>query len=387
MLSHRRFRHPLLLVGLLCLAVQATPGFSMASASAPAPPAIAARSYILVDHATGRMLAGENADQRVEPASITKLMTAYVAFRALAENRIRLDELVPISERAWRAEGSRTFLKVGDRVPVEVLLLGMIVQSGNDAAIAVAERLGGSEDTFAQLMNQQAKRLGMKNSNFTNATGLPDPSLYTTARDIAILSRAMIREFPQFYRWYSQREFVWNNIRQGNRNGLLYRDSTVDGIKTGHTASAGYCLASSAERDGTRMIAAVFGTPSPKIREEASATLLNYGFAFFETVTLRKRGETVLQPRVYKGSAQYVAVAPQTAVAATIARGNAAKLRSSTVLEEPLVAPLKRGQRVGEMRVLDGDTVVRRVPLIVTEDVAEGGFYAKIRDTIALALR
>jgi D-alanyl-D-alanine carboxypeptidase (penicillin-binding protein 5/6) len=333
------------------------------------------------------MLAGENADQRVEPASITKLMTAYVAFRALAENRIRLDELVPISERAWRAEGSRTFLKVGDRVPVEVLLLGMIVQSGNDAAIAVAERLGGSEDTFAQLMNQQAKRLGMKNSNFTNATGLPDPSLYTTARDIAILSRAMIREFPQFYRWYSQREFVWNNIRQGNRNGLLYRDSTVDGIKTGHTASAGYCLASSAERDGTRMIAAVFGTPSPKIREEASATLLNYGFAFFETVTLRKRGETVLQPRVYKGSAQYVAVAPQTAVAATIARGNAAKLRSSTVLEEPLVAPLKRGQRVGEMRVLDGDTVVRRVPLIVTEDVAEGGFYAKIRDTIALALR
>jgi D-alanyl-D-alanine carboxypeptidase (penicillin-binding protein 5/6) len=201
---------------------------------------------VLIDHATGRVLAERNADQRVEPASITKLMTAYVAFRALAEGRLKLDERISISERAWRSEGSRTFLNVGDQVPAEVLLQGMIVQSGNDAAVAIAERLAGSEATFAQLMTEQAKQLGMKNSSFANATGLPDPALYTTARDIAILSRAMIREFPQYYRWYSQREFVWNNIRQGNRNGLLYRDPTVDGIKTGHTDSAGYCLASSA---------------------------------------------------------------------------------------------------------------------------------------------
>lgn len=382
-----RIRHSSLVVCLGLLATQLTLSSAASANTVPAAPAVEARSYILVDHATGRTLAGQNADERVEPASITKLMTAYVAFRALADKRLRLDELVPISERAWRAEGSRTFLKVGDRVPAEVLLLGMIVQSGNDAAIAIAERLGGTEATFAQLMNQEAKRLGMKNSNFTNSTGLPDPALYTTARDIAVLSRAMINEFPQYYRWYSQREFVWNNIRQGNRNGLLYRDPSVDGIKTGHTDSAGYCLASSAERNGTRMIAAVFGTTSPKVREEASATLLNYGFAFFETVTLRKAGEAVLQPRVYKGGAQYVGVAPRSAVTATVARGNAQKLRTTTVLDEPLIAPLKRGQRVGEIRVLDGNTIVRRVPLVATEEVSEGGMYAKLRDTIALALR
>ena len=201
----------------------------------PPPPGIEAKSWILVDHASGRRLAGENEDARVEPASITKVMTAYVAFKALAEGRLKLQEPVTISERAWRAEGSRTFLQVGDQVPVEVLLQGMIVQSGNDAAIAIAERLAGSEDTFARVMTEQARALGMKNSSFANSTGLPDPALYTTARDIAILARAMIRDFPQYYRWYSQKEFVWNNIRQGNRNGLLYRDPSADGIKTGRS--------------------------------------------------------------------------------------------------------------------------------------------------------
>lgn len=353
----------------------------------PAPPAVAAKSWILIDHATGQRLAGQNEDLRVEPASITKVMTAYVAFRALAEGRLKLDEPITISERAWRSEGSRTFLQVGDRVPVEVLLQGMIVQSGNDAAIAIAERLAGSEDTFGQLMTQQARTLGMKNTSFTNATGLPDPALYTTARDIAILARALIRDYPQYYRWYSQREFVWNNIRQGNRNGLLYQDPSVDGIKTGHTDSAGYCLASSAQRNGTRMISAVFGSESPRIREQASAALLNYGFAFYETVTLRKAGEMVLQPRVYKGAEQYVAIGPQTDVTATIARGGAAKLRVSTVVDEPLVAPLKAGQRVGELRVQSGNTIIRRVPLVVTRELPEGGVWASVRDTIALWFR
>ena len=357
------------------------------AADIPPPPKIDAPAYILIDQASGRTLASERADERAEPASITKLMTAYVTFRALKEGRLKLDELVPISERAWRAEGSRTFLNVGDRVPVEVLLQGMIVQSGNDAATALAERLGGSEEVFGQLMTREAKRLGMKNSIFTNATGLPDPALYTTPRDIAILSRALIGEFPQYYRWYSQREFVWNNIKQGNRNGLLYADPTADGIKTGFTNSAGYCLASSAKRNGTRMIAVVFGTKSPRIRERASAALLNYGFAFYETATLRKAGDAVFKPRVYKGVEEYVSVGPAANVEVTVARGTRTRLKTSTTLNEPLIAPLQAGQTVGEMRVLDGKTVVKRVPLIVNEAVAEGGLWAGTRDTVALWFR
>ncbi len=357
------------------------------AADVPPPPKLDAPAYILIDQASGRTLASERADERAEPASITKLMTAYVTFRALKEGRLKLDELVSISERAWRAEGSRTFLNVGDRVPVEVLLQGMIVQSGNDAATALAERLGGSEEVFGQLMTREAKRLGMKNSNFTNATGLPDPALYTTPRDIAILSRALISEFPQYYRWYSQREFVWNNIKQGNRNGLLYSDPTADGIKTGFTDSAGYCLASSAKRNGTRMIAVVFGTKSPRIREQASTALLNYGFAFYETVSLRKSGDAVFKPRVYKGSDQYVSVGPASNVEVTVARGARSRLKTSTTLNEPLVAPLKAGQTVGEMRVLDGKTVIKRVPLVVNSAVAEGGLWAGTRDTFALWFR
>lgn len=357
------------------------------AADVPSPPKVDAPAYILIDQASGRTLASERADERAEPASITKLMTAYVTFRALKEGRLKLDELVPISERAWRAEGSRTFLNVGDRVPVEVLLQGMIVQSGNDAATALAERLGGSEEVFGQLMTREAKRLGMKNSNFTNATGLPDPALYTTPRDIAILSRALIGEFPQYYRWYSQREFVWNNIKQGNRNGLLYSDPTADGIKTGFTDSAGYCLASSAKRNGTRMIAVVFGTKSPRIREQASAALLNYGFAFYETVSLRKAGDAVFKPRVYKGAEQYASVGPASNVQVTVARGTRSRLKTSTTLNEPLLAPLKAGQTVGEMRVLDGKTVIKRVPLVVNDEVAEGGLWAGTRDTVALWFR
>jgi D-alanyl-D-alanine carboxypeptidase (penicillin-binding protein 5/6) len=381
-------RTRLMSVGLaLTLLCAGNPAALATTAAIPPAPAVAAKSWIQIDEATGRRLAGENEDMRIEPASITKVMTAYVAFRALAERRLQLQEPITISERAWRAEGSRTFLQVGDKVPAEVLLQGMIVQSGNDAATALAERLAGSEQTFAQLMTQQAKALGMKNSNFANATGLPDPALYTTARDIAILARALIRDFPQYYRWYSQKEFVWNDIRQGNRNGLLYQDSSVDGIKTGHTDTAGYCLVSSAQRNGTRMISAVFGTTSPKVREQASAALLNYGFAFYETVTLRKAGEMVLQPRIYKGTEQSVAIGPQTSVAVTVVRGGAAKLQVTTRLDEPLVAPLKAGQRVGELQVRDGGTVIKRVPLVVSREMPAGGIWARARDTVALWFR
>ena len=356
-------------------------------AQVPSAPKVDASAYILVDQANGRVLASERANDRVEPASITKLMTGYLAFRALADGRLSLDEPVTISERAWRAEGSRTFLRVGSQVPVEVLLRGMIIQSGNDAAIALAEHLGGSEATFAELMTREAKRLGMRNSQFRNATGLPDADHYTTPSDIALLSRAMIREFPQYYSWYSEREFVWNNIRQRNRNGLLSKDSSVDGIKTGHTSSAGYCLVSSALRGQTRLIAAVFGSPSVKTREQASASLLNYGFAFYETVTLRKAGEKILEPRLYKGAEQFLVVTPARNVDVTIPRGSARNLRVSTQLDEPLMAPVEVGQKLGELRVMQGDQVIARAALVSADSVETGGVWPQIRDTVALMMR
>jgi D-alanyl-D-alanine carboxypeptidase (penicillin-binding protein 5/6) len=356
-------------------------------AQVPSAPKVDASAYILVDQANGRVLASERANDRVEPASITKLMTGYLAFRALADGRLSLDEPVTISERAWRAEGSRTFLRVGSQVPVEVLLRGMIIQSGNDAAIALAEHLGGSEATFAELMTREAKRLGMRNSQFRNATGLPDADHYTTPSDIALLSRAMIREFPQYYSWYSEREFVWNNIRQRNRNGLLSKDSSVDGIKTGHTSSAGYCLVSSALRGQTRLIAAVFGSPSVTSREQASASLLNYGFAFYETVTLRKAGEKILEPRLYKGAEQFLVVTPARNVDVTIPRGAARNLRVSTQLDEPLMAPVEVGQKLGELRVMQGDQVIARAALVSADSVEAGGVWPQIRDTVALMMR
>ena len=359
-----------------------------ASAAAPALPGpVAARQFILVDQATGQTLAAQAEDQRAEPASITKLMTAYVVFKALAEKRLRLDEQVTISERAWRAEGSRTFVEVGKQIPVEVLIKGMIVQSGNDAATALAERIAGSETAFADLMNTEAQRLGMRNSHFTNATGLPDPGLYSTAHDIATLSRAIIRDFPQFYPWYSLREYEFDGIRQPNRNGLLARNAGVDGLKTGHTASAGYCLASSAERAGTRFVSVVLGAESPKQREEASMLLLEHGFRNFETVRLRKAGETVLRPRIFKGASEQLDVVPAGDVAATVPRGRSGALRSTTSLDAPLLAPMRAGQRVGEIKVLDGDRVVRRVPLVARTAVPEGGLWARLRDTVLLRLQ
>jgi D-alanyl-D-alanine carboxypeptidase (penicillin-binding protein 5/6) len=355
-----------------------------ATAPIPKPPALDTRSHILLDHASGRVLAESGADQRMEPASLTKVMTGYVVFKALKEKRLALTDPVPISERAWRAEGSRTFVQVGMQVPVEVLIKGMIVQSGNDATIALAEKVGGTEDGFAQQMNAYAKRLGMTNSNFTNSTGLPDPNLYVTARDMAKLSSALVREFPEYYKWYSIKEFVWNNIRQQNRNGLLYRDPSVDGIKTGHTESAGYCLVSSANRDGMRLISVVMGTASFKAREDASAALLNYGFTFYESAKVRSRGDVVLQPRVYKGDADAVdAIVPRD-VFVTVARGTSAALQTQATVTEPLIAPLAAGKPIGELTVSDGTGIVARVPLVPARAVAEGGFWSRMTDSIAL---
>lgn len=363
--------------------------FTVAHASVPIPkpPTLDARAYILLDQNSGRVLAEQRADERMEPASLTKLMTAYGVFKALKEGRLKKDEEVPISEFAWRAEGSRTFVQVGNRVPAEILIKGMIVQSGNDATIALAERVGGTEGGFVQMMNTYAKALGLKGTNFENSTGLPGPTHYTTARDVAVLSRAIIREFPEYYQWYSIKEFVWNNIKQQNRNGLLTRDPTVDGLKTGHTESAGYCLATSANRQGMRLVSVVLGSTSMRAREDASAALLNYGYTFFETVKLKGAGDVVLSPQVYKGDKELVKIGPLRDTWVTIGRGDSATLKTSATATEPLIAPLPRNKAVGELVVTSGADTVAKIPLFPLEDVKEGGFFGGLIDSAKLWMR
>ncbi|GAC1699217.1 MAG: D-alanyl-D-alanine carboxypeptidase family protein [Steroidobacteraceae bacterium] len=367
----------------------ATPAPVAAAASAapiPNPPAVTARSYLLVDYFSGRVLAQGNADERAEPASLTKLMTAYVVFHALAERRLQLTDMVTISEHAWRAEGSRTFVQVGTQIPVDILVKGMIVQSGNDATIALAEKVGGTEAAFAQMMNAYAQRLGMKASHFENSDGLPAANHYTTARDIATLANALIREFPQYYPLFSLRDFMWNNIHQGNRNGLLGKDPSVDGLKTGHTDSAGYCLATSANRNGMRLVSVVMGSPSVKAREDASAALLSYGYGFFETIRIKAAHATVLKPRVYLSAEEYAPVGVPNDVYATIARGQGASLKTSARLgAATLRAPLAAGATVGEFIVTDSaGTALAHAPLVTLQEVRKGGLWTWLVDSIAM---
>lgn len=351
----------------------------------PRPPTVASKSYIVLDFQSQKALAENRADERMEPASLTKLMTAYGVFKALQEKRLKLNDPVTISERAWRSEGSRTFVQVGTQVPAEVLIKGMIVQSGNDATVALAERIGGTEEAFVELMNEYARRLGMKGSRFENSAGLPGANHYSTARDMAALATAIIREFPEYYRFYSLRDFTWNNITQHNRNGLLTRDPSVDGMKTGHTESAGYCLISSANRDGMRLIAVVLGSPTIKAREDASATLLNYGYTFYETVKIKSRGETILKPRVWMAEEEIAAVGPLQDIVLTVGRGEAATLKTSAKVNEPLVAPLAPNKSVGELTVSssNGD-IVARTPLFPLKAVPRGNLWTRARDTVML---
>jgi D-alanyl-D-alanine carboxypeptidase (penicillin-binding protein 5/6) len=367
-----------LLFSIVCL-----PAFS--AVPIPKPPAIDARAYILMDYESGKVLGEYKADERMEPASLTKLMSAYAVFKAVKENRLKLDEMVPISEHAWKAEGSRTFVQVGTTVPAEVLIKGMIIQSGNDATIALAERVGGSEPAFVQLMNEYSKRLGMKNTNWADSSGLPNPNHYTTARDMAILSRALIAEFPEYYKYYSMKEFMWNKIKQQNRNGLLTRDPTVDGLKTGHTESAGYCLVTSAKRGTMRLITVVLGTPSIKAREDGSAALLNYGYTFYETTKVKSRGETVLKPHVYKAEEENPPVGVLQDVVVVVGRGEAATLKTTATVTEPLIAPLPANKPVGTLTVTTqtGD-IVAKVPLYPLKNVAEGGLWTRLVDSVKL---
>jgi serine-type D-Ala-D-Ala carboxypeptidase (penicillin-binding protein 5/6) len=350
----------------------------------PTAPAVDARSYILVDYRTDKTLAAQEATARLEPASLTKLMTAYIVFQELAAGKLKLDEQVVVSEKAWRSEGSRTFIELGKPVSVELLILGMIVQSGNDATIALAERVAGTEETFAQMMNATAKQLGMMDTHFENSSGLPSTNHYTTAHDMSLLAIAMIRDFPQYYKYYSVREFEHNGIKQQNRNGLLGRDPSVDGLKTGHTDSAGYCLVTSALRDGMRLVSVVLGSTSMKGRENASAALLNYGFTFYDTKLVVKGGEKLAATPVWKAANSPVDVGIRDDLYITLPRGQANDIKTAVEVRPRLIAPLARDSTVGQLRVFAGSQTLATQPLHPLTSVAAGSWWRRLIDTIRL---
>ncbi len=373
-----------ILLVLLAPALAAQPSPGSGPMPVPAPPQLGARSYILTDFYSGNVLVEQNADERAEPASITKVMTAYVVFAELAQANISLDDMVPVSERAWRTGGSRMFIDPSMQVSVEDLLRGVIVQSGNDASVALAEFIAGSEEAFAGVMNHYAEALGMTNTHFANSTGWPDELHYTTARDIAKLSEATIRDFPDYYRWFSEKEFTFNEIRQHNRNTLLWRDPAVDGLKTGHTEAAGYCLASSASRDGMRLISVVMGSASENSRASESQSLLNYGFRFFETVQLYEARDELAQARVWKGLVDNVPVGIADEVFVTIPRGRYGDLDAQVEMQPQLEAPLTEGAVIGQLSVsLEDDLIVQR-DLITLAGVEPAGFFGRTWDGLKL---
>jgi D-alanyl-D-alanine carboxypeptidase (penicillin-binding protein 5/6) len=350
----------------------------------PAAPALGANSYILMDFNSGHVLVESNPDMPVEPASITKVMTSYVVFTELASGNVKLDDLVNISEAAWRTGGSRMFIEPSMEVTVEQLLMGMVIQSGNDASVALAEHLAGTEEAFAGLMNHYATQLGMTNSNFTNSTGLPHEDHYTTARDVALLSIALIADFPEYYRWYSEKEYSFNNIRQHNRNNLLWRDPAVDGLKTGHTQAAGYCLAASAKRDGMRLVSVVLGSSSESARVSESQSLLNYGFRFFETVQLYKAGQELAQGRVWKGEKEQIRLGIRDELFVTIPRGRYDDLDAQVEMRPELIAPLVEGEKVGQISIRLEDGEITSRGLIALESVNEAGFFGRAWDGMSM---
>ncbi len=355
-----------------------------ASMTIPTAPQVDARAYIVVDFHTGKILAAKDAVARMEPASLTKLMTAYIVFQELAAGKLKLDEQVTVSEHAWRSEGSRTFIELGKPVSVQDLILGMIVQSGNDATIALAERIAGTEETFAQMMNANAKRLGMVGTHFENSSGLPSPQHYTTARDLSLLATAIIRDYPQYYKWFSVREFEHNGIKQQNRNGLLEKDPTVDGLKTGHTDEAGFCLVTSSLRDGMRLVSVVMGSTSMKGRENASAALLNYAFTFYDTKLVIKGGAVLASTHVWKAQNPSVDLGIKDDLYITLPRGEAGGIKTATDIQPRLIAPLTLDTGVGSVRVFAGSQTLATVPLHPLKNDDAGGWWRRLIDTIRL---
>ena len=357
--------------------------FQSFAADVPAAPALEASAYLFFDAQSGQILTSKNPDARIEPASLTKLMTAYLTFDALKNGRLKLDQQLTASERAWKSEGSRMFLDPKVPVSVDNLIKGMIVQSGNDACVTLAEAIAGSEEGFAQMMNAQAKKLGMNNSHFANSTCLPDPQLYTTVRDLATLSNALIRDFPQYYPTYSIKSFTYNNITQPNRNLLLYRDSSVDGLKTGHTDSAGFNLIASSKRDGRRVITVVVGTKSMEARATESSKLLNWGLSHFQTPKLYDAGKPLSKVKVYKGSENELDVGFLQAVYVTLPRGSD---EVTPVLEtiQPVVAPVKKGAELGTLKLMSGNKVLAERKVVALQDIEEAGFFGRMWDSIVL---
>ena len=379
----KSFSHGMLRISLLLILGAFTFGAIAAAQTVPPPP-IAARAYILMDYNSGQVLAESKADERMEPASLTKLMTSYVLDKELQGGRIKISDPVTISERAWRMEGSRTFVPVGKQASVEDLLKGMIIQSGNDATVALAEYAGGSEAVFVSMMNREAQRLGLTGTHFMDSTGMPNPQHYSTARDLAVLTRAIIRDFPDHYQLYSKREFTYNGITQHNRNTLLWRDKSVDGVKTGHTESAGYCLVASAQQGDMRLISVVLGTDSENARAEESEKLLSYGFRFFETHRVYAANQALSTVHVWKGEAENLPLGLQQELYITIPRGEYNKLDAKLKLQQPIIAPAAKGAKYGDLNIsLDGQTVAAR-PLVALKGVAEGGLFRRAVDDIKL---
>ena len=353
----------------------------------PDPPALNATSYILIDFESGRVIAEKNPDDHIEPASITKLMTAYLVDKAIADGDITLEDIVTISEKAWRMKGSKMFVEVGKQVSVEKLLKGLIIQSGNDASVALAEHVAGSESAFAGYMNHQAQLLGMSNTNFVNATGWPDKDHYSSARDIATLTQAAIREFPESYRYYKEREYTFNKIRQFNRNRLLWRDESVDGVKTGHTEAAGFCLVASARRDEMRLISVVIGTESDKARTQSSQSLLNYGFRFFETHQLYRAEEILKSARVWYGDQEQVNMGVGKDIHITIPRGRYKDLDATMEIDREISAPIAGGQQLGRVSIKLDDEFILSEDIVAMQAVAAGSFFARAMDRIKLMFR
>ena len=355
-----------------------------AHAQSLALPPLTAKSWLLLDVTANHLIAGSNQQERLEPASLTKLMTAYLTFVALRDKKLARDQTVPVSEKAWKVGGSKMFIEPQKKVTVDELMHGMIIQSGNDASIALAEAIGGSEEGFAAMMNREAKRLGMANSNFVNSSGLPDGKHYSTALDIALLASAVIRDFPDLYTMYSIKEYRYNNITQQNRNRLLWLDPNVDGMKTGHTQSAGYCLVASARRGERRLLAVVMGSSSDNLRAQEAQTLLNFGFQAFDTVRVYEKQKPVPQLRVWKGVSPELKAGLENDVYIAIPRGTNDKIKVDLATQPPLVAPITKGQRIGSVKVTYDGKQVGEHPVVAFEDVPVAGFFGRTWDTVML---
>ena len=376
----------------LVLSAALVPALGWAQIAQPLPPEIAARNYLLIDVTANQILAAKDADAPIEQASLTKLMTAYLVFDALRTKKVSLEQKLPVSEAAWKMPGSRMFIDPKMQVPVDDLLKGMIVQSGNDATMALAEGVGGSKENFVRLMNEQAKALGMKNTSYKNPEGLTEPGHLTTARDLSILATRLMHDFPQYMHYYSTKQYRYPGTpasNSNNRNALLFRDPTVDGLKTGHTAAAGYCLVATAKRDmpnvgGRRLLSIVLGTASENARAGESQKLLNWGYTAFDAVKLFDGGQAVEDARLWKGSKDSLKIGQESPIVVTVPAGSAGKLTTQVVRKDPLIAPITKGQSVGTLKVMLGTDTVAEVPVVALEEVPEAGFFGRLWDAIRL---